>query len=179
MTIEQTVKWVIEHFEGKLYTDDPVDTGGATKFGITLRTYDYWRKRYLGMTTATTKEMVRGLTLEMAIQIGVDVFAKENHIAQITDWRVRLIVYDYAFHSGPRAIRTLQSVLRVAADGAIGPITLRAQAADPQPLLTAFAILTEREEFMQQIMLKRQEQRKWMLGWWIRTTKLQRVVIPT
>lgn len=178
MTIEQTVRWVIEHFEGALYTDDPVDTGGATKFGITLRTYDYWRRKYLGMTTPTTKAMVQALSIEMAIRIAIDVFALETRIAEITDWRVRLLVFDYAFHSGEsRAVKALQHTLGVAVDGKLGPITLRAAAADMRADRTALAILTAREEFMQGLMIARPSQRKYMLGWWARTTKLQRVLV--
>lgn len=184
MNTAAIVRYVIETFEGKLYTDDPVDTGGATKFGITLRTLQYYRRKVTGnQQLVVTKSDVRNLQIEEAIACGVEVFAVEPRIAEIGDWRMRLLVYDYGFHSGqPRAVRALQEALDVAVDGALGPATLAAagnavSVPHDDGLLVALKVLTSREEFMQSIMEQRETQRRFMLGWWKRTTKLQRLVL--
>lgn len=181
MTTKEIVRWVIDTFEGHLYTDDPVDTGVATKYGITLRTLRYYRRKVSGdPLLVVTKQDVRDLTIEEAVACGVDVFAVEPRIAEIPDWRTRLVVYDYGFHSGqPRAVRALQKALGFLGDdvdGQLGPVTLSHIAATESERL-ALKVLTSREEFMQGIMERRQTQRKWMLGWWKRTTKLQRLVL--
>jgi lysozyme family protein len=180
MTIEEIVRWVIVNFEGNLYTDDPVDAGGATKYGITLRTLQYYRRKVSGdMMLVVTKVDVRDLTLDEAVACGVEVFAVEPKIDQLLDWRVQLGVYDYGFHSGQgRAVQALQAALGIGQDGLIGPGTIRAEAnwVGDQRLL-ALQVLTSREEFMQGVMETRLTQRKWMLGWWKRTTRLQRLVV--
>jgi lysozyme family protein len=110
--------------------------------------------------------------IEQAVKIGTDIFAQERKIDLLTHWRTKLVVYDYAFHSGAQAIKDLQRVLGLKADGVIGPDTLAAEASSSE-LTTALRVLTEREEFMQDIMQRNQTQRKYLLGWWRRTTALQ------
>lgn len=178
MTTPEIVRWVIDSFEGRLYTDSPVDNGGATKFGITLRTLRYYRRLVTGdAALAVSKADVQALTVDEAVACGVRVFAAEPSIDRIADWRTRLMVYDYGFHSGqPRAIKALQASLGLQAqDGVLGPITLELAAAVGEPLLVALRVLTAREEFMQDLM-RTPSQRTWLLGWWKRTTRLQRVL---
>lgn len=179
MTTAEIVRWVIDTFEGHLYTDDPVDTGGATKYGITLRTLRYYRRKMSGdARLAVTKDDVRNLALDEAVACGVEVFAAEPRITEIADWHLRLMVYDYGFHSGPpRAIRALQEAVSADQDGVLGPITLSRVAAYGVPTLLALQVLTTREEFMQGIMEHRQTQRRFLFGWWRRTTALQRLII--
>lgn len=185
MDTSQIVHWVIENFEGFKYTDDPVDTGGATKFGITQRTLQFYRRQLTGdPTLVVTKNDVRNLTIDEAVACGVQLFAVEPRIAEIGDWRLRLLVFDYGFHSGqPRAIKALQAAVGTAQDGVLGPITLAATSQqhgvtdDRDMLLLALTVLTSREEFMIDIMERQQTQRRFMLGWWKRTTKLQRLVL--
>lgn len=173
MTTPEIVKFTIESFEGRLYTDDPVDTGGATKFGITRRTLAYYRGR------PVTKQEVKDLTLGEAVAIGVQVFATEPRIDQIPDWRVRLAVYDYGFHSGHvRAIKSLQSSLHgLDQDGVIGPLTIIKCEAFGDHVKLAMRVLTSRQEFMQGIMERKPAQRRFMLGWWKRTSTLQRLIV--
>lgn len=174
MTHHEISGFVIDTFEGHLYTDDPVDAGGATKFGITRRTLAYARGR------PVSKLDVKNLNRTEAVGIGVRVFMQEPGIDRIPDWRVRLVVYDYTFHSGHlRAIKALQSAVelpRADQDGIIGPQTLGALSGKAD-WLVMLRVLTEREEFMQDIMDRKQTQRKYMLGWWRRTTKIQRVIL--
>lgn len=175
MTIEETVGWVQDTFEGHLFTDDPVDTGGATRHGITQRTYQYWETKY-GSGGTITKADVRSLSPERAVQVGVDVFAKETRIDRISDWRVRLLTYDFAFHSGEAAaVKALQRCLGVETDGKIGQKTLTASATQP-PFQTALRLLTTREEFLQELIDRKPSQRRYLFGWWKRTTKLQHVI---
>lgn len=181
MTIEESVAWVIDAFEGHLYTDDPVDTGGATRHGITLRTLQWYRRKKSGdPNLIVTKADVRNLSVEEAIEVGVEAFAKEPRIAEIADWRVRLLTYDYGFHSGQgRAIKALQlsmSMPEGEADGKLGSLSLHKVNSWSDPRGLALDVLTDREEFMQDIMERQQTQRRFMFGWWKRTTRLQRLI---
>lgn len=177
MSNEEIVKWVIDNFEGHQFTDDPIDTGGATKFGITLRTLQYYRRIMTGNPNLiVTKADVAKLTIDEAIKIGMSIFMIEPRIHELADWRLRLIVYDYNFHSGVRAIKDLQRRVGAKADGEIGPQTLRLVNGIGNLILLAYQVLTVREEFMQELMDLKPSQRKYMFGWWRRTTKLQRVL---
>src|SRR5690606_7275066 len=89
MTTEQIAAYVIDHFEGHSYVDDPVDTGGATKFGITLRTLQHYRRlRRHDPSLIVTKNDMRNLTHDEAVSIAVEMFAEETKIDEILDWRV-------------------------------------------------------------------------------------------
>lgn len=181
MTPAEIVAFVIDTFEGWKYTDDPVDTGGATKFGITLRTLQYYRRLITNNPLlVVTKADVAQLTHEEAVACGLAVFFVAPAIDALPDWRLQLAVYDYGFHSGePRAITALQSAIALDVadqDGVIGPQTLAVLAAQPEPLLVVMRVLTSREEFMQDLMDRNATQRRFMFGWWRRTTKLQRVI---
>lgn len=180
MTTPEIVKWVIEHFEGFKYTDDPVDLGGATKFGITLRTLQYYRRLITNNPTLIiTKTDVKNLTIEEAIACGVYIFAQEPKIDQLNNWKLQLFVYDYGYHSGqPRAIKSLQKALGLSEDGKLGPITIKTANGYPfDDIYIPLHVLTAREGFMQRIMEVNLTQRKYMLGWWKRTTELQRILV--
>lgn len=177
MTIEQTVAWVINNFEGHLFTNDPIDTGGATKFGITLKTLQYYRRIMSGNPNLIiTKNDVANLTFDEAVRIGIYIFANESGINKISSWDLRLVAYDYQFHSGNRSVKDLQFLVGVKRDGVIGPVTLKAIKDFNDDFLLTIQLLTLRENFMQDLMIGKPSQRKYMFGWWIRTTKLQHVI---
>ncbi len=113
---------VIMHEGG--YVDHPSDPGGATNMGITHRTLAAWRK-----VPSVTKQDVRNLTR-----------AEAKAIYETNYWRtsgadrlpvgIDYAVFDYAVNSGPaRAVKDLQRVVGVAADGIVGAQTLAAVAA--------------------------------------------------
>jgi lysozyme family protein len=167
-TIEQ-VTWIIRAFEGDLFTDDPIDTGGATKYGITLRTLAAYRGQ------PTTKEDVRNLTEPEAVSIGVAIFAEESGLGEIAWEDLRLVCLDYAFHSGwVPAIKALQRAIGgVLVDGVWGPQTQIAvnRLADDHP--TAQAICTDREVRMQARIRQQPDQKKYAVGWWTRVTTVR------
>lgn len=120
----------LEHvfrFEGG-YVDHPLDPGGATKYGITRATLSRWRGR------PVAKAEVMALTRADAAAIYRanywDAVAGDELPAGLD-----LALFDYAVNSGPgRAIRTLQALHGVRADGIIGPVTRAAIAGAPVPV---------------------------------------------
>jgi lysozyme family protein len=104
------------------YVDDPLDPGGATNLGITLRVLSEWRH------TAVTKDEVRNLTNEEA---GAIYRARYWNVVRGDDLPVGvdLMVFDAGVNLGTgRSARMLQAAVEVAQDGAIGPATLGAVA---------------------------------------------------
>jgi lysozyme family protein len=102
------------------YVDDPLDPGGATNLGITLRVLSEWRH------TAVTKDDVRNLTDEEA---GAIYRARYWNVVRGDDLPagIDLMVFDAGVNLGTgRSARMLQAAVGVAQDGAMGPATLGA-----------------------------------------------------
>lgn len=117
---EACLDHVLQHEGG--YVDHPRDPGGATNMGITIGTLSDWLGR------PATRAEVRDLSRETAAAI---YRARYWQAVQGDSLPVGLdlVLFDYAVNSGPgRAVRTLQAVLGVPMDGAIGPVTLSALA---------------------------------------------------
>lgn len=115
------------------YSDHPDDPGGKTLQGVTQATYDNWRREHR-FPVRSVREMVPAER---------DAIYRENYWNHIRGDElpsgIDFAVFDFAVNSGPtRAARYLQMVLRVTADGQIGPKTLAAaRAADPVATINA------------------------------------------
>lgn len=180
MTNEEIVAYIIDTYEGPIFTEDPVDTGGATKYGITKRTLEhYWRTvSGLGDMIEISVEQVKQLSREEAIRVGVAVFVVESGLAAIADWRLRFAAVDYAFHSGwVPAIRALQKACGgLVVDGVFGPHSQASVNAHPNSALLGLRLVTHRAKLMQAIIEREPTQKKWAFGWWRRLTKVQDVL---
>lgn len=138
----ECVDWVLAKEGG--YVDHPRDNGGATNFGITLRTLAAYRGR------AVTKGDVRNMTVEEARAIYLALYwnpVRGDELPRGVD----LCVFDAAVHSGPgNSARWLQQALgTVVVDGAIGPRTLAALRAN-QVSLNVFimGLIDQRRVFL-------------------------------
>jgi hypothetical protein len=113
------------------FTDNPADPGGATNFGITQRTLE----AFLGHTV--TVDDVKNLSSSTAIEI-----YRSNYwnimLCDSVPSGVDLMLFDYGVNSGPaQAVKTLQGLVGVTQDGAMGKITIPAVAkASPKSLIT-------------------------------------------
>lgn len=115
------------------YSNHPADNGGPTNYGITHRTLADWRG-----VPSVTAEQVRAMSHEEARAI---LRARYWNAVRGDDLPpgVDLAVFDWAVNAGPaRAMRGLQRLAGVSADGAIGPVTLAAvRGRDPRSLALA------------------------------------------
>jgi lysozyme family protein len=110
MTFDEAVEFVLEH-EGE-YSDDPADTGGRTKFGISQRAYP----------DLDIPNLARGEAVEILRRD----YWEKCRCSELPAG-LDLLVFDAAVNQGPgAAARMLQKVLRVAQDGIVGAITIRA-----------------------------------------------------
>lgn len=105
------------------YSDHPADPGGATMMGITQTTLAEWRGH--AVTKADVRALSRTEVAEIYRRRYWDAVGGDQVPAGLD-----LAVFDFAVNSGvSRAVRSLQRVLAIQADGRIGPETLRALAA--------------------------------------------------
>lgn len=119
---EQLQAWLFASEGG--YVDHPEDPGGATNHGVTHKVLARWRG--VSPWTRLPKSAVQGLSKFEAAQI-----MKANYwdVVQGDKLPVGLdyAVFDYAVNSGPgRAVKDLQRILGVKADGLVGLDTLGA-----------------------------------------------------
>jgi lysozyme family protein len=106
------------------YVDNPADHGGATNHGVTQATYDAWRdnlKQARQSVKSISDADVQGIYSFMYwIPSHCDALSSALSICQF-DWCVN--------HGAKGATVTLQQALNVTADGAYGPGTAAALAA--------------------------------------------------
>lgn len=115
----QIQSWILASEGG--YVDHPSDPGGATNMGITHRTLAAWRK-----VPSVTKQQVRELTRQEALAIYEAQYWRTSGADRLPEG-LDYAVFDYAVNSGPaRAVKDLQRVVGVTADGIMGAQTLAA-----------------------------------------------------
>lgn len=110
------------------YVNDPADRGGATKYGISSKSYP--------------KEDIKNLTKDRAIELYHRDFWQKPKISFIEDDEVAMLVFDIGVNVGSnRSIKFLQRALNeiynsLTVDGIMGNHTLKAtNAADKDKLL--------------------------------------------
>lgn len=117
--IEQSMRYVLKHEGG--FSNHPKDPGGATNYGVTQKVYDAYRQR-----KGLKPQSVRAIDDEEVAAIYKRQYwdaVKADDLPSGLDY----VVFDYAVNSGPsRAIKDLQRVVGVPADGVIGNVTLAA-----------------------------------------------------
>jgi lysozyme family protein len=112
--------YVLEEEGG--YTNDPMDPGGPTNLGITFTDMVDWNFQH-GLARPTVADMK---VLPLATAEAIYRTKYWNPIqGDLLPLGLDLVVFDYGVNSGPaRAAKTLQKLLNVTQDGAIGPETL-------------------------------------------------------
>lgn len=108
------------------YSNRKTDKGGPTKYGITASTLAAWRN-----VARVSNEDVRGLTLDEAAQIYSTNYWRQSGGDDLPAG-LDYAAFDFGINSGPnRAVKVLQQVIGVPADGWIGAKTLAAVNAYP------------------------------------------------
>jgi len=129
------------------FVNDPADPGGATKHGVTLATL-----RRLGIDVNRDARIdvkdVKALTPGQAVEIYLEHYYKAPGIGALPEV-IQPSVFDMYVNAGGNAVKILQRLLTemgfpCAADGEIGPATIRAARAAyeaaPEHLADAYGI---------------------------------------
>ena len=123
------------------YVNNPKDPGGATKYGITHRTLAAHRG-----VASVMPEQVKALSKEEATEIYRRSYWMQSG-GDLLPVGIDFMAFDYGVNSGPaQAIKSLQRVVGVTADGIVGAQTLAAVKAYNGDLIGAYA--SERLRFM-------------------------------
>ncbi|MCD7059503.1 glycoside hydrolase family 108 protein [Pelagibacterium xiamenense] len=130
------------------YADHPADPGGATNMGITRKTLARWRG--ISPWWELPKSAVKTLRRAEAGAIYKAHYWDRCRAGSLPAG-LDLAVFDYAVNSGPvRAVKTLQALVGVVADGFVGPVTLAAVARRDTKTLIG-ALCDQRMRFLERL----------------------------
>jgi lysozyme family protein len=148
------------------YVNDPADHGGATNKGITQATYGAWREsQKLPLRT------VELLTSAETADIYRECYWNPGRCEQLPI-RTAVVHFDWCVNHGVSgAIKTLQQVLGLEADGVWGPKTAQAVASHPDPY---YAYINARRAWYTARVQAKPNQAKFLTGWLARCDKLQK-----
>lgn len=141
------------------YTNDPDDSGGPTKYGVTLKTLSEFRKR------KCTADDVKNLTESEAIQIYKVLFWDKVKGDQISSFNIAYTLFNFAVNSGVgTSVSLAQKVLGLTRDSVIGSKTVSAiNATNDQTFLSNF--LAEAKIYYQDLAARREKDKKFLKGW--------------
>lgn len=152
------------------WVDDPDDLGQETNKGVTLKTYKAYcrRKGY----PVPTVERLKNLTDEQFCDILKTMYWDTCKADFIESQSVANAIVDWAWNSGTgTAVKEVQKVLGVKADGIVGNITLSAiNSQSPLPLFGK--IQQARLAYLERICKARPANNKFMRGWCNRVNSL-------
>lgn len=143
------------------YVNDPVDKGGATNKGITLRTFTEHRTAK-GKTASIEqlKNISHSEWREIMKSLYWDLWQADN----IDNQSIANILVDWVWASGSCGVKIPQRILGLTQDGVVGQKTLTAvNSANQQQLFQK--ILTARLKFIDDIIKKTPSQKRFERGW--------------
>lgn len=150
--IDRVIEREVGRFPNGGYTNDPDDPGGETKWGISKRAYPTLN--------------IKNLTREQATNVYYRDFLHGPRIDRIVNLALREQVFDFGVPSGPpRAIKTLQRLVHVEADGLLGPITLLAVNSHLTPVVLNNQLVDARVTFLNSLVEQRPRSAKYQRGW--------------
>lgn len=119
--VEQITEEIV-HREGG-FVNDPDDLGGATSWGVTLKTLQ-------GIRGSATIEDIKNLTQDEAEEIYIEHYYKKTKISKLPE-PLQATVYDMQVNAGRNAIKILQTVANqfgtnLKADGYLGSKSIAA-----------------------------------------------------
>ncbi|MFG6591294.1 glycoside hydrolase family 108 protein [Sulfitobacter sp. 1A12157] len=139
---EVSIARILRHEGG--FVNHPKDPGKATNKGITIATY----RRYI--KASGTVADLKALTTEQAVKVYRYQYwnaVRGDDLPAGLDYAVA----DFAVNSGPsRAIKYLQNVLSVKADGVMGPVTIAA-AQKARPIIAINLLCDDRLAFLKRL----------------------------
>ena len=141
------------------FANDPVDRGGATNKGITLKTYQY----HFGKNK--TVNDLKNITDEEWFEIYKIDFWDRWKGDEINNQSIANLLVDWVWASGKYGITNAQRILKVTADGIVGKKTIEALNSYPNQRMLFSRLLTERLSYINRIVKANPSQKKFLNGW--------------
>lgn len=151
------------------YSDDPADPGGATMTGVTLKTYSAYckAKGY----PQPSKKALRNIPYSHWKDILKMYFWDFCHADEIGFYPLRWIIVDWVWASGPKALNRIQRILKVPADGIVGPKTIGAINSLPGDYLFSL-VMQSRLAYIDEICRRNPALERFRKGWLARLSHI-------
>lgn len=170
--IDRVIKKICNR-EGSKFTNDPLDPGGATKYGITLLTLRAWRH-----DPHLSPNNVEALTLDEACQIYKAVFVEAPGFLKLNDDAIAEQLIDYGVNHGvDTAIMALQKIVGAHIDGDIGNDTINHFNAMTPRWQVFTRLMAARAALYSGIITKKPNQKKWAGGWMNRIGEMTEIYV--
>lgn len=165
---EDALKDVLQNEGG--YVNDPDDKGGATNYGITIKTLSDFTGHEV------EEKDVRNLTMETVRKIYRANYWDRLKLDQVKSRELAHLLFDQAVNRGTRIVaEQIQKIVGVQQDGIVGNITLRAiNERDPKKLIIEF-IKASQNAYIR-IALSDHTQIKFLTSWINRTQKFLNMI---
>jgi lysozyme family protein len=146
------------------YTNDPLDRGGPTKWGITQKAWADWRSRDV------TPEEVQQITEAQARDFYEAEYVIGPRFNHLPERLIAMVVDAGVNHGTRRAAKWIQRAAGVKEDGVIGPVSTAAiQSQNPVALYVKF--IGYRFRFYGRIVRDDPSQARFIAGWSNRAAK--------
>lgn len=169
--IDKLIPHIIKWEGGSKFTNDPLDRGGATKYGITLNTLisNHYDINHDGKVNVGD---VKLLQLDDFKYILKKQYWDRWKADMIVNQSLANLLVDWTWGSGKWAITIPQSLLGVPVDGVVGNVTISALNASNQRIIYN-KVWQARKEFYYNIVKNNPSQSKWLKGWLNRLNDLK------
>lgn len=169
--IDKLIPHILKWEGGAKYTNDPLDRGGATKYGVTIGTlqglkYDTNRDGKVNV------EDVKALQLEDFKKILKSQYWDKWQADMINNQSLANLLVDWLWGSGKWGIIIPQRLLGVPADGVVGMNTINTLNDSNQRYIYN-KVWQARKEFYEKIVKNNPNQSKWLKGWMNRLNDLK------
>jgi len=168
-----------EQFEGG-WSNDPLDRGGETKYGITQKTWDSWLRNPASYKYGTLPERVADISRNMSVPLYKALYWDTLRCDELHSDDLARRMFDYGVNSGTgAAIKRLQMAYNLIKreelpalkeDGILGNITINAVNAASlkyeSALIAAYNYVRMRH--YESIIQNSLSQRKFIRGWFAR-----------
>lgn len=169
--IDKLIPHIIKWEGGSKYTNDPLDRGGATKYGITLNTLqsNHYDINHDGKVDVND---VKSLQLDDFKYILKSQYWDRWKADMIENQSIANLLVDWLWGSGKHGIIIPQRILGVAPDGKVGNVTINALNGSNQKLIYN-KVWQARKQFYLDIVKSNPSQAKWLKGWLNRLNDLK------
>lgn len=162
--VQDCIDGILENEGG--FSNIANDRGGATNFGITIKTYSQWLGR------EATVDDVKNMPIEHARAIYERDYVINTGFNMIENKSLFELVVDAGVNHGVgRASRWLQESAGVVVDGIVGNKTIAAVNANSKDVFHKFFLT--RMRFYVNIVLRNRSQKLFLLGWMNRLSKFE------
>ena len=161
--IDKLIPHILKWEGGSKYTNDPLDRGGATKYGITLNTLQsiHYDTNHDGKVNV---DDVKSLQLDDFKKILKLNYWNKWKADEIKNQSIANLLVDWLWGSGKHGIINPQRLLGVPADGVVGMNTINALNSANQRIIYN-KVWQARKEFYEKIVKNNPSQSKWLKGW--------------